>query len=82
MHQDPLLTVLNIWHQSAGDAPTMPRAQLPEVVIRILQLFYSGKIMVFGDVNFREVLEGLGVWFFGCPCVCPCQFGTDLALVE
>ena len=51
-------------------------------VRRIFSLFYA-KIMVVGDGQFYRGFGGYWVlWFLGCNDSCPCQFGTDLALVE
>ena len=39
--------------------------------------------MVFGDGQFYRGFGGYWVfWFMGCISAFPCQFGTDLALVE
>ena len=51
-------------------------------VRRIFSLFYA-KIMVVGDGQFYWGFGGHWVfWLVRCISECPCQFGTDLALVE
>ena len=62
--------------------PAAPAAPQPKVR-RIFSLFYA-KIVVFGDGQFYRGFGGY--WVFGFWDVsmyaCPCQFGTDLSLVE
>ena len=62
-------------------------AEIWQIVAKIkgsknFALFYA-KIMVVGDGQFYRGFGGYWVfWFLGCLSECPCQFGTDLALVE
>ena len=51
-------------------------------VRRILCCFLNAKLWCLEMSISSRFWRVLGFWFMGCPCVCACQFGTDLALVE